>query len=157
MFRDASPIRKLQSEATYGEQEAGGGGGRQPAPDYSSSRKGGPDGDSRDAGEIQSSNSGREVPPAETAGRSVIQKCETECASVPTGSSVRSQASVHQESHPTPTPDRQTHGHSHRQAHTHTHSLGDDGAPRCGRAWGSRHAGARWRCTQASTHACSAQ
>lgn len=26
MFRDASPIRKLQSEATYGEQEAGAGG-----------------------------------------------------------------------------------------------------------------------------------
>lgn len=41
---------------------------------------------------------------------------------MPTGSSVRSQASVHQESHPTPTPDRQTHGHSHRQAHTHTHT-----------------------------------
>lgn len=66
VLRDASPISKLQSEATYGEQEARG--ERQPAPDYSSSRKGGPDGDSRDAGEIQSSNSGREVPPGETAG-----------------------------------------------------------------------------------------
>lgn len=43
---------------------------------------------------------------------------------MPTGSSVRSQASVHQESHPTPTPDRadrQTHGHSH--GHTHTASV----------------------------------
>ena len=46
---DASPISELQSKATYREQEAGG--KRQPAPDYSCSRKGGPDGDSRDAGE----------------------------------------------------------------------------------------------------------
>lgn len=32
VLRDASPISKLQSEATYGEQEARG--ERQPAPDY---------------------------------------------------------------------------------------------------------------------------
>lgn len=50
MLGDASPISELQSEATYREQEAGG--ERQPAPDYSCSRKGGPDGDSRDAGKL---------------------------------------------------------------------------------------------------------
>lgn len=84
------------------------------------------------------------MPPAEAAGRSVIRKCATECASVPTGSSVRSQASVHQESHPTPTPDR---AHRHMDTATHTHntdSLSGDVAPRCGRTVGNRHARA-WR------------